>query len=264
MRRTNSLLAIYGLPIVLMVAAFLYFAGIHIPWYVMGIAFPLVAFALIFLLGSIALAREKAPSSRVMTEQRIPSLVEYERDLYHTDRRTRETAADALAQAGDDRSIDLLCQALQSLKVEVRASAALGLSEVARPRATDQLCQRLSDPDPEVRFRVAMALMRSADARALEPLVRALQDPDPSVSRMATRALANLGSIAFTPLSQALKQVDFEVRWYAAEALIRMGDLAKELISQLKQNPNSRESLTVELAIEESRFANPVSPANAI
>jgi HEAT repeat protein len=86
------------------------------------------------------------------------------------------------------------------------------------------LLTALADPDADVRQAAAMALCHHPSPKALDVLIKALADGDTMTSRLASNALAQLGSQATLPLLDVLSNGAASARLEAARALVEIKD----------------------------------------
>ena len=94
-----------------------------------------------------------------------------------------------LAEEGD---VEGLIEALDSNDVVTRQDAAMALAEVGDERAVPALIEALEDEDEFVRALAANALGEIGDERAVEPLRDALDDDSETVQSAAQSALNQL------------------------------------------------------------------------
>ena len=104
------------------------------------------------------------------------------------------TVAYALGEFGNQHSVPVLIDALGSEDDLLRLEAAVALGSLRAAEAVEALCEILNNDEyANVRANAAVALRQIGDCRARFALERALNDPDEFVSRLAARALAQLG-----------------------------------------------------------------------
>ena len=103
------------------------------------------------------------------------------------------SAARALGEVRDRRSLDGLIAQLADDKWRVRQVVAWALSEMKDDRAVAALCNvLLTDVRAEVRRAAAEALGEISSAEALPSLKQALNDSETSVSAKAAWAIAEI------------------------------------------------------------------------
>lgn len=114
-------------------------------------------------------------------------------------------AADALARAGDQASVDALANLLGRPEVVLRRKAVDVLGELGGDQARTALLSALSDDDPLVRGLAAWGLGKVGGPGVSDALVEALDDQGWSVAINAAGALARLGDPATgEPICSAL------------------------------------------------------------
>ncbi len=105
----------------------------------------------------------------------------------------REEALYSLAELKDERSIDLLTEALLNDKDgEIRAIAAMILGSIGSEIDIDSLIHALQDEDSEVRLSAVEAIGSIGGVRAIQVLEGSLSDEDDHVSEIAAEELKRL------------------------------------------------------------------------
>jgi len=105
---------------------------------------------------------------------------------------------------------------------DLRWWAVRGLSAIQDPLASSALAAALKDPDPAVRQCAGLALRNHPQPDVVPALARALSDPDRLVARLASGALASIGSLALPSLAEAARSPEPAVRIEAIRALATM------------------------------------------
>lgn len=123
------------------------------------------------------------------------------------------TGIDALKHLFTSKDVDVRWWA-------VRALAGFEQSDEIIP----ELVAALGDESDEVRQAAAMALCHHPDPQAVFPLIRALSDPDTMTAKLASNALALIGSAATSALLDVLKTGKASARLEAARALAEIKD----------------------------------------
>ena len=132
----------------------------------------------------------------------LPLLVD-ERDY------VRRSVAEVLGEFKDERVIIPLCDLLHDASMKVRSSAAYSLGKLDFDGAVIPLIESLDDKSSDVRGNIAEALGIIGDKRAEEPLCLLLEDTSPGVQEHAAEALAWLDSEhAVQPLLHFLKKTE--------------------------------------------------------
>ena len=140
-------------------------------------------------------------------------------------KKTRFTAAYALARLADNRAVEPLIGLLRSPDGEDRRIAADNLGSFKDERVTLPLSRALSDSDEVVRRFAASSLGELGDLRGVRSLIVALSDFDDGVRWNASNSLGKLKDAhAVNPLTVALKDSDENVRKAAADALGEIAD----------------------------------------
>jgi len=153
----------------------------------------------------------------------VHSLAGVVANLTSGDDEQAEAAAEALAQEGL-AAIPALLQLLRSPIEDRRWWAVRAIAEIDHANARTLLVQALHDPASAVRQCAAIGLREHADEEALPALLEALGSADRMLARLASDALAAMGSLAFEALIEALPSPNAEVRIGVARALARSGD----------------------------------------
>lgn len=134
----------------------------------------------------------------------------------------RSHAADALVQT---ERFDVLADALEHERAEIRAEAADALGDLGDRRAVPLLVHALTDPSVAVRCTASYALGDLRDLRAVHPLIAVLSDPEAAARRIAAYALGNLGDpSAMEAILDAMTDRDPEVREAASSAVHKLED----------------------------------------
>lgn len=119
-----------------------------------------------------------------------------------------EMAAITLSELGGAHALQVLEQALDHARAEVRFQAVIGYA-MLQPRATAELRRLLRDPDARVRANCVQALGEIADASTHDDLATMLADADAEVRYQAALALARLGAAGgLALLHEALRSRD--------------------------------------------------------
>jgi HEAT repeat protein len=135
----------------------------------------------------------------------------------------RISAAQALGQVGDNRSIEALSNCLSTHPDwQVRTAAARALGQLGNAQAVEALVVALHDKSADIRAAAAEALGQVGDVRVVEPLIAALKDGNTSLRQAATNALAKIGQPALDLVIATLKDENSYVRRAAAEVLDKM------------------------------------------
>jgi len=140
--------------------------------------------------------------------------------LAHRDESVRRSAAEALGDVGDSRTLDPLTAALQDPATPVAAAAAEALGKIDG----DVVAYRLALASSNIRVPALQALAsmaRRGNAAAVEVLVRKLQS-HPATAAFASSALSEIGEPAIGPVVAAVadRKIDATV---AAALLGRLG-----------------------------------------
>jgi HEAT repeat protein len=139
------------------------------------------------------------------------------------DDRRAESAVLSVAAYGAN-ALPLLVPLLESSDADVRWWTVRGLSELPVELAGEHLIRALADPDPAVRQCAALGLSRKPVDAAVPALVEAMSSSDALLVRLASNALACIGSEAVPALLNILEGEDGSVRMEAARALAHIGD----------------------------------------
>ena len=92
----------------------------------------------------------------------------------------------------DEKSCQLLIDALADAEATIRAEAAAALAQLDYPSAVPHLIQSLQDEDLDVRKASINALGKSGDVSVLEHLKPLLEDSNPAISTLAKLAIAQI------------------------------------------------------------------------
>jgi HEAT repeat protein len=95
-------------------------------------------------------------------------------------------------------------QNLKNPSPAVRETAALALMELNDTRSVEPMIQALKDNDSNIRWMAARSLGIAKDRRAVNPLILALRDNNSDVLFWAANALISIGEPAVEPLILAL------------------------------------------------------------
>jgi len=101
-------------------------------------------------------------------------------------------AAQILGEKKDPATLDSLCQALTSPRIEVRREAATALGQLETDSAVPFLLTALKDTSPTVRSRAACSLAELGAKTAVTPLKELLNDPSRQAAGYAVQALGKL------------------------------------------------------------------------
>jgi HEAT repeat protein len=138
-----------------------------------------------------------------------------------------EAAADALAQRGDERAVQVLITAMyEQIKRDQMYSpgmAAIALAEIGNPVAISPLIQALASEKPWHREDIEKALSRFGSA-AVDPLINAIHNESSSIGEGAVNALSAIGSSAFERLLQTFTDGPTLSRRGVAKALGNIHD----------------------------------------
>jgi HEAT repeat protein len=150
-------------------------------------------------------------------------------ELNSMDPQRRAAAATSLGDLtwDQDRSVDVLLQALNDPSYRVRSSAAAALGKQGGGKAVEPLVARLEDPseDRNVRSASAQALGQLKAVAAVESLIGALADPVWHLRYQAALALGQIGEArAVDPLANVVRyEANFFVREAAEQSLQQLG-----------------------------------------
>jgi HEAT repeat protein len=181
---------------------------------------------------------------------------EYEREMPHPPKGTRETIEEALVRIGVPaaaRLIDILstvhADTATELLVRIGPPSIPLLIAALRGRAVVQavevlvqigaptvepLIQALKDERGYAQRAAAAALGRIHDPRAVDALIEALKDEDQDMRQTVARALGRIGDPrAVDPLIEVLSDKNANLRVIAAKALVQIGDPAIEAIAKI-------------------------------
>ncbi len=152
----------------------------------------------------------------------VGSLIEA---LKHNDWIVQFKAAEALGKIGDTHAVEPLIETLQSESSHVYEQVTWALGELCDDRAVIPLINALENELPAVRMNSAKALGKIRNREAVEPLMVALiKDRIPEVKKWAAWALGSLNdSRAIEPLISALNDRDYYVRMHAGLSLEKIG-----------------------------------------
>ena len=142
-------------------------------------------------------------------------------DLTSGDDARAEAAIPALTVHGGE-AVKALTRALDTPVSDHRWWVIRALAEFDDPGARKALMDGLKDPDPAVRQCAALALQRNPTADAMLDLIDLLDSDDRLLSRLASDALASVGSAAVPALDQAARDDNPAVRIEAVRALANM------------------------------------------
>jgi hypothetical protein len=117
--------------------------------------------------------------------------------LKSRDGETRESAAYALADLGDNKAVEPLIKSLDDENPWVREGAAHALAELGDKRAVDPLIKSLSDENPWVRESAVRALGELRDEQAVESLKKLLNDEDGDVRESASEVLKEMTEVEY-------------------------------------------------------------------
>lgn len=135
----------------------------------------------------------------------------------------RLAAARALGRLGDSSAIPALSMALSARSGHLRAAAARSLGQIGDERAVGPLLPLVHDSRISVRTAAFGALCQMGDAQALEPLLTLLQRGSNPQRRAAAKALGRIGDArARETLILALDDHDRAVQRAASKALERL------------------------------------------
>lgn len=141
------------------------------------------------------------------------------------DESAAEAAALALARCGAE-ALPLLEAWLTSLETDHRWWAARVLAELPSQQSSVRLAALLSDPDASVRCCALAGLQRQPYPAALPILLDLLDSADQLEGRLASDALAALGTPALPGLVERLQNGGLLAQIQAARALASLGDPA--------------------------------------
>jgi HEAT repeat protein len=159
-------------------------------------------------------------------------------ERFDTDWVMRRTAAEALSQLHDSRTVPSLLAALQDPDSRVRRVAAQALGQLHDNRAVPGLIAALQDLDWWVRRAAVQALGQLQDARAVSSLLAVLQDPDWESRRAAALALGQLHDSRAVPgLIAALHDLDVDVCEAVTWALEQLREAALPALLDVLHNP---------------------------
>ena len=127
--------------------------------------------------------------------------------LKSKDAAVRRSMIEKLGATRNPKALGWICESLGDDMSEVRASAAAALVNFPEEKSLELLVGALQDPAAEVREAAATSLGRMEDPRACEHLVAVLRDTAPNVRGSVAAALRNLGWVADNAESQALFEV---------------------------------------------------------
>jgi len=146
-------------------------------------------------------------------------------DLISRDEPRAEAAVAALADLGET-ALEATLPLLQSPSSESRWWAVRVAAAVQTPRAAAALTAALDDRDPLVRQAAAIGLRLQPAIEAAPALLSRLGDRDRLMARLASDALAALGTSALPHLRRALLSSDVATRIHATRALASMDEPA--------------------------------------
>lgn len=152
----------------------------------------------------------------------VGSLIEA---LKHNDWIVQFKAAEALGKIGDTHAVEPLIETLQSESSHVYEQVTWALGELCDDRAVIPLINALENELPAVRMNSAKALGKIRNRQAVEPLIATLmKDSIPEVKKWAAWALGALNdSRAIEPLISTLNDGDYYVRMHAGLSLEKIG-----------------------------------------
>ncbi len=127
-----------------------------------------------------------------------------------------QAAAEVLVKCGD-RAVNSLTRALTDQQLSARRTAAWALGQIGERRSVPALIAILDDPEPAVRETAALTLGQLKDKRAIEPLCALLRDSHAHITQAALHALQEIG-LPTNPGFQALYAVARK-DWSSAVAL---------------------------------------------
>lgn len=131
----------------------------------------------------------------------------------------RADASRAALRGHGPGALPALTQLAESPQPDHRWWAVRCLAERYEAQADQLLIQALEDPDLLVRQAAALALRDRPLLGAIPALVAMLASEDSLLSRLASDALAAMGSVATAPLAEALQSPSPSTRIGAARAL---------------------------------------------
>lgn len=143
-------------------------------------------------------------------------------DLTSGDEDRAQAAVPPLAQQAE-AALPSLLNLLTHPLADVRWWAARALATIHHVRSRAGLQRALSDPDAAVAQCAARALQDQPHPDSTEPLIVALASSDPLLSRLASAALAAIGSDAIPALAAAAKSPQSRIRMEATRALASVG-----------------------------------------
>ncbi len=201
-----------------------------------------IAFAFVFLSGAIIYsktdpAETKGQNLENPSEKSVDRLVV---ELKDHDPKVRMKAAGQLGSSGNTDAVAPLIFVLKYDDVwNVRKSAAWALGELKDRRSVGSLIEALRHNDWIVQFKAAEALGKIGDTHAVEPLIETLQSESSHVYEQVTWALGELcDDRAVIPLINALENELPAVRMNSAKALgkIRNNSAVGPLIAALMKD----------------------------
>lgn len=180
--------------------------------------------------------------------------------LRSDDPSVRETAIEALQEAADAASVDLLTGVLERDPDEaLRKRAAWALEAIGSRRAIPALLAKAGSRDiVDVRYSAAAALGVIGDpaaARGLIALWEREDDRDDGVVNLeAFASLVKIGRPAVPALVAAFRSDSWNVRFYAALTLGRIGGPeARRALEAQRRDPSAAVRSNVESALERLR-----------
>ena len=133
-----------------------------------------------------------------------------------------------LGEIGDERSVQILGEAVKDERSTVRRRAMLGLAQAGRREAIDMLLQCLEEGDGSTRHLAARALQSCGEA-AVDPLIMALWGSTVEVRQFVTKTLGQIGTPRARQALIHILSLEAEEAYYD---LVR-----QEKLSQLPQTP---------------------------
>lgn len=140
-----------------------------------------------------------------------------------SDATVRSAVAGALAQAGDERSVEALLQLSRDTDPGVRQQALAGLGQTGSARAVDALVSATGASEQATRLAAVASLGSVDDPRAGRELARLMQDPDEQVASAAVWAASQGGEDVERALWRVFETASPGVRVAAAQQLRARG-----------------------------------------
>jgi HEAT repeat protein len=161
-----------------------------------------------------------------------------------------EAAAIKISEFGEPGFHSLL-DLLRSEDSDQRWWATRALALCGGEATGEALVESLQDPDLAVRYCAALALRYVPSVPAISALLEAMASEDPLLSRLASDALASIGSPALLQLREAAQSQRIALRLGAVRALSHLGEPeAAPILFQALDDPSPLVQFWAEVGLD--------------